>query len=148
MHSNRADCVFGDARLISSPTTMLAKTAPGLNENSWVSWLKIDTPVTSLGNKSGVNWMRRTEQSIEVASALASIVLPTPGTSSTSRWPSANKTDSASRTTAVLPSMTLSMFVTIASAAARNSAASMAGVGWVVEPMDGAVTGVLLTESG
>ena len=33
----------------------------------------------SLGSRSGVNWTRRTEQSIDRASALASIVLPTPG---------------------------------------------------------------------
>jgi hypothetical protein len=29
MHSRSADCVLGEARLISSPTTMLAKTPPG-----------------------------------------------------------------------------------------------------------------------
>ncbi len=29
MHSSSADCVLGEARLISSPTTMLAKTPPG-----------------------------------------------------------------------------------------------------------------------
>ena len=33
----------------------------------------------SEGSRSGVNWIRRTEQSIERASALASMVLPTPG---------------------------------------------------------------------
>jgi hypothetical protein len=44
-----------------------------------------ETPVTSEGSRSGVNWIRFTEQSIERASALASIVLPTPGTSSISR---------------------------------------------------------------
>ena len=53
-----------------------------------------------------MNWIRRTEQSIERASALASIVLPTPGTSSMSRWPSASSTVSASRTTVGLPSIT------------------------------------------
>ena len=36
--SSSADWVFGEARLISSATTMLAKTAPGLNSNSRVSW--------------------------------------------------------------------------------------------------------------
>jgi hypothetical protein len=35
--SSSADCVFGDARLISSPSRMLAKTAPGLN---WKSRLR------------------------------------------------------------------------------------------------------------
>ena len=85
MHSSSADWVLGEARLISSPTTMLAKTPPGRNSNSRVSWLKTETPVTSEGSRSGVNWMRRTEQSMLRASALASIVLPTPGTSSISR---------------------------------------------------------------
>ena len=36
MHSSRADCVFGDARLISSAITTLAKTGPGRNSNSVV----------------------------------------------------------------------------------------------------------------
>ena len=85
MLSSSADWVLGDARLISSPTTMLANTGPGLNSNSRVSWLNTDTPVMSLGSRSGVNWIRRTEQSIALASALASMVLPTPGTSSISR---------------------------------------------------------------
>ena len=85
MASSRADCVLGDARLISSPITMLANTAPGRNSKSRVSWLKTLTPVMSLGSRSGVNWMRRTVQSSARASDLASIVLPTPGTSSISR---------------------------------------------------------------
>ena len=85
MHSSSADWVLGEARLISSPTTMLAKTPPGRNSNSRVFWLNTETPVTSEGSRSGVNWMRRTEQSMLRASALLSIVLPTPGTSSMSR---------------------------------------------------------------
>ena len=83
--SSSADWVFGEARLISSPTTMLAKIPPGLNSKSRVSEFQIETPVMSLGSRSGVNCTRRTEQSIERPIALASIVLPTPGTSSTSR---------------------------------------------------------------
>ena len=79
MHSSSADWVLGEARLISSPTTMLAKTPPGRNSNSRVFWLKTETPVTSEGSRSGVNWIRRTEQSMLRASALLSIVLPTPG---------------------------------------------------------------------
>ena len=109
MHSSSADWVLGEARLISSPTTMLAKTPPGRNSNSRVSWLKTDTPVTSDGSRSGVNWMRRTEQSMLRASALLSIVLPTPGTSSMRRWPSASSTTSAEVTTSGLPSMTFLM---------------------------------------
>ena len=85
MHSRRADWVFGEARLISSPSTMFAKTAPGLNSKSRCSWLKTFTPVMSVGSRSGVNWIRRNEQSTDRAMALASIVLPTPGTSSINR---------------------------------------------------------------
>ena len=117
MHSSSADWVLGEARLISSPTTMLAKIAPGLNSNSRVSWLQTETPVMSLGSRSGVNWIRRTEQSMERASALASIVLPTPGTSSMSRWPSASRTVSARRTASVLPAITCSTAPTMRAAA-------------------------------
>lgn len=106
MHSSSADWVLGEARLISSPTTMLAKIAPGRNSNVRVSWLNTLTPVMSLGSRSGVNWMRRMGLSIERASALASMVLPTPGMSSMSRCPSASSTVTAVRTTSLLPSMT------------------------------------------
>ena len=37
--SSSALWVFGEARLISSPTTTLAKTAPGRNSKSRTSWL-------------------------------------------------------------------------------------------------------------
>ena len=50
-----------------------------------------DTPVTSEGSRSGVNWMRCQVRSIEPASARASDVLPVPGTSSSSRCPSASR---------------------------------------------------------
>ena len=105
MHSSSADWVFGEARLISSAITTLANTGPGRNSNSAVCRLKIDMPVMSPGSRSGVNCTRLTEQSIERASALASDVLPTPGTSSTSRWPSASSVTSARRTTSGLPTM-------------------------------------------
>ncbi len=107
MLSSRADCVFGEARLISSPSTRLAKIGPGLNSNSRSSWLNALTPVMSLGSRSGVNWTRRTEQSIDLASALASSVLPTPGTSSISACPSASSTVSASLIASGLPTMTV-----------------------------------------
>ena len=76
---------MGEARLISSPMTMFAKTAPGLKSNVPDAWWYTETPVTSDGSRSGVNWMRRTVQSTDRASARASIVFPTPGTSSISR---------------------------------------------------------------
>src|SRR5512132_2100668 len=92
MDSRSADCVLGEARLISSPTTTLAKIAPGRTSKSRTSWLNTLTPVMSLGSRSGVNCTRRTEQSIERARVLASMVLPTPGTSSSRRCPSASST--------------------------------------------------------
>ncbi len=55
-----------------------------------------------------MNWMRRTEQPSVRAMALASTVLPTPGTSSISRCPSASSTTSAVSTASGLPSMTRS----------------------------------------
>ena len=58
MHSSSADCVLGEARLISSPMTMLLNTGPGRNSNSWLPVRKMLTPVRSLGSRSGVNWMR------------------------------------------------------------------------------------------
>ena len=67
----------------------------------------------SLGSRSGVNWTRRTEQSIERASALANLVLPTPGTSSISRCPSASSTVTPSLIASCLPSITCSMLAAI-----------------------------------
>ncbi len=57
-----------------------------------------------------MNWMRRKEQSTERAMALASIVFPTPGTSSIRRWPSATSATRASRTSWDFPWMTRSTF--------------------------------------
>ena len=105
--SSSADWVLGDDRLISSAITMFAKIAPCLNSNSRSSGLKTLTPVTSPGSRSGVNWMRRTVAWTDAASARASIVLPTPGTSSMSRCPSASRHTSEDRTASGLPSMTL-----------------------------------------
>src|SRR5919108_3207598 len=88
MHSRSAACVFGEARLISSTRSRLAKTGPGLNSNSFERWSKTFTPVTSEGSRSGVNWSRENDASSERASAFASIVFPTPGKSSRIRCPS------------------------------------------------------------
>ena len=109
MDSRSALWVLGEARLISSPTTTLAKIAPGRNSKSRTSWLKTETPVMSLGSRSGVNCTLLTRQSMVRARVFASRVLPTPGTSSTRRWPSASSTVMAVRTTDCLPSMTAFM---------------------------------------
>ncbi len=108
MASSSADCVFGDARLISSARSTLAKIPPGRNSNWSAERLQTETPVTSDGRRSGVNWMRLQVPPIDAAIALASDVLPTPGTSSMRRWPSARRHTSARCTCSRLPWMTRS----------------------------------------
>src|SRR5258707_5293680 len=82
---------------------MLVKSGPGLNTKSPVFGSHTETPSTSDGSMSEVNWMRWNEAPIERASAAASVVLPTPGTSSISRWPRATRPMTASRPTSGLP---------------------------------------------
>ena len=92
MHSSSADCVFGDARLISSTSSRFVKTGPRPEARTRSTrWSKTLTPVTSEGSRSGVNCRRENEQSTERASAFASIVFPTPGKSSMIRCPSATR---------------------------------------------------------
>ena len=66
------------------------------------------TPVMSPGSRSGVNWMRLAEPATLCAIARASEVLPVPGKSSSSRWPSLKSATKPRRTTKVLPSSTCS----------------------------------------
>ncbi len=112
MASSSADCVLGDARLISSASSTVANTPPGRNSNSLVARFQMETPVTSVGSRSGVNWMRRQLPPIDRAMALARDVLPTPGTSSMRRWPWANRHTSASWTASRLPWITCSTWST------------------------------------
>ena len=60
---NSAAWVFGGVRLISSASTMLAKTGPRMKRKLRLplagSWSMISVPVMSLGIRSGVNWIRR-----------------------------------------------------------------------------------------
>ena len=78
------------------------------------SRFQTDTPVTSDGRRSGVNWTRCQVPPIERAIALASEVLPTPGTSSMRRWPEASRQTSARWTASRLPWMTCSTLSTSA----------------------------------
>src|SRR5215471_14185427 len=117
--SSSAAWVFGEARLISSTSSRFAKTGPGRNSNSFVRWLKTLTPVTSEGSRSGVNCRRENEQSIERASALASIVFPTPGKSSMIRWPSATRQSTARRSV---------------SSGACTTAARLSTIRWIEAP--------------
>ena len=56
--SSRADWVFAGARLISSASRSCVKSGPCTKRNWLVSRSKIYEPVTSLGIRSGVNWIR------------------------------------------------------------------------------------------
>jgi hypothetical protein len=81
--SSSADWVFGIARLISSTSRTFAKTGPGRNSKSRSRWLKTERPVTSVGWRSGVHWIRENvEPSTLPAIARASTVFAVPGTSS------------------------------------------------------------------
>src|SRR6266511_4781120 len=130
MHSSKADCVFGEARFISSTRRRLAKTGPGLNWNSFERWLNMFTPVTSDGSRSGVNCMRENETSSDRASAFASIVFPTPGKSSRIRCPSLTRQRTQSRSVSSGACSTrarLSTTVRMVSAAAAVSTRSLRG---------------------
>src|SRR6266508_1208945 len=130
MHSSSADCVLGEARLISSTRRRLAKTGPGLNWNSFERWLNMFTPVTSDGNRSGVNCMRENETSSDRASAFASIVFPTPGKSSRIRCPSLTRQRTQSRSVSSGACTTrprLSIRLRIVSAGAEVSTRSLPG---------------------
>ena len=83
MHSRRALCVRGVARLISSARSDVgARPGRGGTRTPPSSGCRSETPVTSLGSRSGVNWIRLKVPPREVAKARASIVFPVPGTSS------------------------------------------------------------------
>ena len=56
--SSSADWVFGIARLISSTSTTFANSGPGWNTNARCSWSKTESPVASVGCRSGVHWIR------------------------------------------------------------------------------------------
>ena len=89
MPSSSADCAFGSARLISSTSRTLAKIGPGRNSNRRSCGSQTERPVTSVGCRSGVHWIRDTvAPSTEPASARARTVFAVPGTSSRSTWPS------------------------------------------------------------
>ncbi len=65
--SSSADCVFGIARLISSTSRTFANTGPGRNSNSRSRGSQIESPVTSVGCRSGVHWMRLDARAVDRA---------------------------------------------------------------------------------
>ena len=94
--SSIAAWVFGGARLISSASTMLAKTGPCTNSNSRRPSgrvLKNVRAVMSIGIRSGVNWIRLNFSDIVSASLLTSNVLASPGTPMSKRMPPREQAD-------------------------------------------------------
>ena len=83
--------------------------------------LKTETPVTSVGSRSGVHWMRLNEQPTLRASARASMVLATPGTSSSNTCPPQNQETNDSTICRRLPTMTFSTLAMIFLAVAATS---------------------------
>ena len=107
MASRRADCVLGVALFTSSARTICDITGPCRNSNSEVCWLKMVTPVTSLGSRSGVNWMRLKVRPSERAIDFASVVFPTPGTSSIKTWPDESRAMTTSSIAPCFPTITV-----------------------------------------
>ncbi len=101
----------------------MAKIGPWWNSNELDFWSKIVTPVTSLGSRSGVNWMRLCDPWTVWAIDRASVVLPVPGKSSRSRWPSASMQVTDKRMASVLPRIARSMLRTIDANVSENQRA-------------------------
>ena len=78
--SNIALWVLALERLISSRRTKLACTGPRRVSNSPVDGSNTCVPRMSLGNRSGVHWMRTNEALTAWASVAAAVVLASPGT--------------------------------------------------------------------
>src|ERR1017187_3118169 len=93
----------------------------------------MEMPSTSEGSMSLVNWIRWKVQSMARARAWPSVVLPTPGTPSISRWPLAKMETRARRRTSSLPRMTRRRL--FSSSAARREAATR---------VSGAIVAILL----
>ena len=92
-----------------------------MNWNVSVFGLYMETPVMSEGSRSGVNWILLKLHPTLFAMLFASIVFPTPGTSSINMCPLHIKEISARRTAAVFPTMTFSTFSWILRAISKGS---------------------------
>ena len=106
MTSSSADCVFGEARLISSASTIVANTGPWWNSKSLVA-LVVDRHAGDVARQqvgreldAAVRALHRVRDRLARATSC-----PVPGTSSSSRWPSESRHVSASFTVLRLPMM-------------------------------------------
>ena len=83
MASSRADCVFGGVLLISSASSTLANNGPGTKVQVLcpvvMSSSMMSVPVTSVGIRSGVNWMRLNDKPSAEASVRTNSVFAVPG---------------------------------------------------------------------
>src|SRR5688500_4180825 len=118
--SSSADCVRGVARLISSTRRRFANTGPARKSKRCVCGSKIETPVMSDGTRSGVHCTRRNSSASVRATARASVVFPTPGTSSRSTWPSTSSAAKSCSIAARLPMTTRPTCSTRRAAASRT----------------------------
>src|SRR2546426_7866055 len=89
---------------------MLVKTGPSWKWKAWSRWSNTDTPRMSEGKRSGVNWIRLKRAPMDRASALARVVLPVPGLSSSRTWPPLAKAARSFRIALDCPRITVSMF--------------------------------------
>ena len=113
--SRSADCVRGLARLISSASRMLQNTGPSWKWKAWSRGSKVETPMMSEGSRSAVNCTRLKLALTERARALASVVLPVPGMSSSRTWPPAANAATSQRMGVGWPRMTRERFTRRAS---------------------------------
>ena len=114
----------------------MANTGPGWNSNSRVLGFHTERPVTSVGCRSGVHWIRETvAPAIEPANERARTVLAVPGTSSRSTCPLHANAASTSLTCSSLPSTMVPTFWAMRAAMApARSIRSSAARGAVVMP--------------
>ena len=109
MASNSADCVFGVARLISSASTRFAKSGPFSKRKllPFSSLTIILVPVTSLGIRSGVNWIRLKDNWNTSPIVRTSMVFPSPGIPSNNTFPPASNASITCRIISFCPIMPL-----------------------------------------
>jgi hypothetical protein len=91
--SSRADCVFGVARLISSARTTLAKIGPGWNSKNVPPCVLLhDVRADDVGRHQVRRELDARELEVEhVGQRVDELVLPRPGTPSSSTWPPASR---------------------------------------------------------
>src|SRR5262245_11007379 len=120
-----AACVFGGARLISSPSRSSVKIGPLVSVKALVWKLNRLVPSTSPGMRSGVNWMRPNLIDMLAANDWASSVLAVPGTPSSRMWPLTRRLVSMRSMTSSCPTTALPTSLRIASVNPRISRTSI-----------------------